>query len=328
MEPIRIGLIGFGAWVRSAYLPALEYDGRAKVTAVAAASERTRRSARELLGSDVELYSGPAQLLQQARVDAVMAAVPDAVHQEALAAALDAQIPVFYEPPISHLREQLPGMADRLLAAKRPAFAHLELGFHPAVERAAGLIRAGAVGTLQNVTITLHAGWGCTEHSDLNLISRMTYWYIDMLNRIAGGFPDRVLLLDGHGGTERMHTWGMGLYDYQGVWGVFRADVARPGEASIDVEAAGTKGTLRIDYFSGELQFQPAPGNPAEPFREDCSPQKPYADYPAVRETVSAFLDSVTGAGPDNAGAVARLSRIALAAERSKDTGAWVQVDP
>ncbi|MFR9232779.1 MAG: hypothetical protein ACLVLH_07075 [Eisenbergiella massiliensis] len=36
---IKIGLIGFGSWVRRAHLPALEYDGRAIITAAAAATE-------------------------------------------------------------------------------------------------------------------------------------------------------------------------------------------------------------------------------------------------------------------------------------------------
>lgn len=37
---IKIGLIGFGSWVRRAHLPALEYDGRAIITAAAAATEK------------------------------------------------------------------------------------------------------------------------------------------------------------------------------------------------------------------------------------------------------------------------------------------------
>lgn len=43
---IKIGLIGFGSWVRRAHLPALEYDGRAIITAAAAATEKQGRKSR------------------------------------------------------------------------------------------------------------------------------------------------------------------------------------------------------------------------------------------------------------------------------------------
>lgn len=324
MTKMRIGLIGFGAWVQSAYLPALQYDGRAEVAAVAAPSERTRQRARETLGGQVALYSGYQELLQQAQVDAVMVAVPDFTHQEVLSAVLDTGLPVFYEPPVSHLRAQIPVMLRRLLAAPQPTFAHLELGFHPAVHRAAELVRSHAIGPLQSVSITLHAGWGCTENSDLCLIDRMSAWYVDVLNRITDSVPDRVLLLDGRGGTERMQSVSTGIYDYQGVWGVFRADVGRPGELAIVIEATGKTGSIEIDYFTGELTCRTA--GSSKLVREDCPPARPYADYPAVRETVSAFLDAASGNGEGNARSVAQLNEIGLAAERSKDTGTWADV--
>ncbi len=43
MTQLKVALIGFGSFARKAYLPALEYDGRAIVTSVAAPSEKTRQ---------------------------------------------------------------------------------------------------------------------------------------------------------------------------------------------------------------------------------------------------------------------------------------------
>ena len=327
MSEIKIGLIGYGAWVKSAYLPALQYDGRARVAAVAAASEQTRRTARRELGQDTAVFADYRELLRMEGLDAVMIAVPDQLHQEALSASLEAGLPVFYEPPVTHLRRELPGMSRKLLAAEQLSFAHLELSRHPAVSRASQLIRDGAVGPLQSVSITLNAGWGCTPGADLTLIGRMTGWYVDVLNHLADGVPSRALLLDGYGGPGRMQASGMGIYDYGGIWGVFRADVCRPGDVSISIEASGTEGRIAIDYFSGRLRYQGVLSSQA-PVEEICPPLTPTADYPGVRETVTEFLDAVAGGSAErgNAKAVAQLNSIALAIEESKDTGTWAEV--
>lgn len=332
MAKLRIGLIGFGAWVQSAYLPALEHDGRAKVAAVTASSEKTRQRARQILGDETAVFGDYTEMLERARLDAVMIAVPDSVHQAALAAVLDAGIPVFYEPPVSHLRRQIPVVCGRLLKSEQVTFAHLELGRHPAVTRAANLVKDGAVGRLQTATVTLNAGWGCAEDSDLSLIGRMSCWYVDVLNRIVGAVPKRVLVLDGHGSPGRMQPAATGVYDYGGTWGFFKANVASRGELSITIEIEGDAGKIAIDYFSGTLRYQgilnAAPGEAPSPVCEDCSPWKPYADYPAVHETVTAFLDAVvTGnASQGNVRDVAQLCLLGLAAEESKDSGTWAAV--
>ena len=81
---IKIGLIGFGSWVRRAHLPALEYDGRAIITAAAAATEKTRQEIRRTLGEEIRLFGSYGELLEKSDTDAVMIAVPDEVHEEAL----------------------------------------------------------------------------------------------------------------------------------------------------------------------------------------------------------------------------------------------------
>jgi predicted dehydrogenase len=159
MSKLRVGLIGFGAWVRTAYLPALQYDGRAVITAVTAATEKTRQRAYEILSNDVSVFDSYEALLRYGELDAVMIAMPDDTHQAALSAALERGIPIFYEPPISHLRDQIPVMVNRLLAASQVTFAHLELCFHPGIKRAVALIESDTIGLLQNVTMTLHADW-------------------------------------------------------------------------------------------------------------------------------------------------------------------------
>lgn len=77
-----------------------------------------------------------------------MIAVPDNVHQMALSSALKRKIAVFYEPPISHIRNQIPIMINHLLTAKQVTFANLELGFHPAIAHSVELIKNNTIGLL------------------------------------------------------------------------------------------------------------------------------------------------------------------------------------
>lgn len=327
MTKVRIGLIGFGNWVRKAYLPAIQYDGRAVITAVSAATEKTRQSVVEMLGDNVAVYDSYAMLLKNEEIDAVMIAVPNQIHQEAITAALEREIAIFYEPPVSHMRDQIPIMIDRLLTSSNVTFAHLELGYHPGIEYAINLIQSGTIGLLHNVTITLLAGWGNTENSDLCLTDQLSCWYVDVLNRIIGSIPDRVLVLDGYGSSGRMQRSGTGIYDYNGIWGMFRINVSSPEGESIFVEISGDKGDIYFNYFTGELRYR----NIEHPewIIKQLLPLQPYADWPAVRETISAFLEAVISGEPEqgNAKTVAQLNLIGLASDKSVDTGEWEKIE-
>ncbi len=326
MDKLKVGLIGFGSWTRNAYLPALKYDGRATVAAVTAASEKTRMIAGGMFGTEAVVYDSYVKLLNHKELDAVMIAVPDDIHQEILAAAIDSSIPVFYEPPIAVTREQIPVMSERILQAEQIIYANLELGFHPAIDRAIQILNSNAVGSLQNASIDLHAGWG-SSYSELCLLNRMSCWYVSVLNRIIGCLPYRVLVLDGHGSPGRMQAVSTGIYDYNGIWGSFRANVNSPEELSIKLEIVGNNGVISVDYFTGRIRYRT--NHEKEWIVESYPCITPYADWPGVRESVTAFLDSVIkkegccGNGKE----VSQLNQIGLAAEESKDSGEWAWVN-
>ena len=128
---LRIGLIGYGSWTRIAYLPALHRDGRAEIVSAAAPSAATQQRVRSELGSDIAVFANAEDLLNGPPVDAVFIAVSDAAHEEALSAALDAGVPIFYEPPLASQRHRIRPMVSRLLAAPQVTHADLEIGFIP-----------------------------------------------------------------------------------------------------------------------------------------------------------------------------------------------------
>ncbi len=326
MKQIRIGLIGFGLWVRNSYLPALQYDNRTIITAVTAATENTRRLAHKLLGDKVIIFQSYEELLNYSELDAVMIAVPDRIHHLALSAAIDAGIPVFYEPPIADTRDHILSMINCLVNAPQISFADLELGYHPVIARSVQLIAQNAIGLLHNVAISLNANWGANGDSDICLLDHMACWYIDLLNHIIGSMPERVLVLDGYGNTGRKQTISTGIFDYSGIWGILKANITSSAGLSLNIEITGDKGEIDINFMTGELLYRSV----LQPDwkLEICTPLQPYAEWPGVREAVSAFLDAVITptAHRGNASTVAKLSLIGLALEKSKDTRDWVTI--
>jgi predicted dehydrogenase len=322
---VRIGLVGYGSWTRDAYVPALKHSGRATILSAAAPSETTRQRIRKELG-DVQVFEGIEGLLNGPELDAIMVAVPDTKHEAALTAALTSGISVLYEPPLSHTRQRILSMIYRLFAAPQITHADLELAYIPAVKRAAELVQKGALGQIQTVGMRLQASWQAESENDLCTISRLTPWYVDVLNRIFGTRPRRVFVLDGQGNQGRAQNYCLGLFDYGEAWGRFDVNIASVGELAIGLAGHGTSGEFDLNLWTGEMRHRSRENSRWT--IENWPAQAPYAGWPGMHESVAAFLEAVAAGKPSSNDALkmAQLNLVALAAEESEDTGTWADV--
>ena len=347
MNP-RVGLIGYGGWTRMAYVPALQRDGRARIVSAAAPSAATQERIRAELGPDVAVFASAADLLNGPPVDAVFAAVPDYVHEEALNAALNAGVPIFYEPPLANERQRIRPMLARLLAAPQVAHADLEIGFIPAFVEAARRVQSGILGQVRTARIHLQSNWSANPESDLCTLNHFAPWYVDPLNRILGATPTSVLVLDGDGLPGRAQRNSLGILDYGGMWGTVQLNLCSVVELETTIEASGDEGELWVDIFSGELRQRTR--QQSDWSIEVVPDSEPRAGWPGMNECVTTFIDAVAGAplletppdGPDvrtlrealgvaplaaDAPAVAQLHLVGLAAEASKDSGGWAEIE-
>ncbi len=326
MTDFKIGLIGYGKWVRNAYLPALQRDGRGKISAVCAASEASRARAAEELGAEIAVFDNHLQLLKEADIDVVFVAVPDFLHEEVLTAALDTGLPVFYEPPVTNKNETTPAMLKRLLAAPQVTHADIELAFIPVVARAHELLEQGALGELQTISIRLQSSWGPKPGFMVSNINHMSSWYVDIFNSILGRTPRRVMMFDGHGVEGKRQSHSSAVYDYDGVWGQIKANIASLDKLNLKVELNGDDGDCVIDMVSGELRLRTRDN--AEWRQESWPASKPYADFPGMNESIAAFFDAVESGVPSHGSAenVARLHLAGLAADISRDNGTWAEI--
>lgn len=326
MRTVAVGIVGYGAWVRDAYIPGLRRDQRAEIVGISARRESTLTKIEEDFGGAVEVHGDFEDLLDSSRVEAVMIAVPDSLHAKAISTALRTGKPIFYEPPLADSRERIPQMAKELLAAPQVTHADLELALIPAVIAASERIREGAVGNVHGASVRLQSAWGPEPQQDTSSINRLSVWYVHVLNVLLGATPRRVLVMDGHGIDGRRQSQSCGYFDYGGIWGELKVNTDSVEELSIRVEVTGDEGDLLIDLLTGELAMRTKRNRLWQ--RERRPGIEPYADWPGVHESITAFLDAVINEAPSfaNAHVVAGLHLVGLAAEESKETGGWVKV--
>ena len=328
---LRIGLVGYGSWTRVAYLPALQRDGRAAIVSAAAPSADTQDRIREELGDRVAAFGSAADLLNGPPVDAVFVAVSDTAHEEAIGAALDAGVPVFYEPPLANVRQRIRPMVKWLLKAPQVTHADLEIGFIPAFVEAVRRVQSGVIGQLSTVSVRLQCSWDANPEADLSTLNHIAPWYVDTLNRVVGGIPLRALILEGSGLPGRAQRQCQGIYDYGGVWGTVQVNLGSVVELETTVEANGDEGDLVVDLFSGALRQRTRENS--EWSVEQIAESEPRAGWPGMNECVTAFLDAVAGGTPSetvppaDAPAVAQLHLIGMAAEASKESGGWADIE-
>ena len=323
---IKIGIIGYGAWVKTAYMPALKRDGRAEVVAISAKSESSLKLIKENFGNTVEIFPDFKDLLKSPDLDAVMIAVPDSLHADLISAAIDSGKAVFYEPPIAHTRKLIPVVIRKLLAAPQITHADLELALIPVITQAAQCIKEKLIGNIQSAGIQLHSNWGPEPDQDINNIHRLSVWYVHVLNALLDATPKRVLIMDGYGTLGRRQSQSMGFFDYDGIWGMFKVNMDSAEALAIQIEITGTEGEILINLLTGELKTRTKTNRQWE--IKNFPAIQPYADWPGMHESVTAFLDAVESKKPSyaNADVVAKLHLIGMAAEESKDTGQWANV--
>ena len=327
MKSLRIGLAGYGNWAREAYMPALRADGRGNVVAASAPSRATRQRIGEELGSQVRIYPHFDAMLEAGGLDGVLMALPEAVHEQSLVAAIASGIPFFYEPPVSHRRDRSAPVLEALLAATQVQQADLELRYLPVVAAAAQRLAEGAIGEPQTARIRMNGNWNARPGAGLSLPLVLAPWYVDALDAILDSHPRRVLVQDGRGTEGRMQAYALTQLDYGGVWGTFQANISSVQGPETWVEVQGRDGDIFADLFTGELRLR----NRSDPeWRVDrvVSALRPFAGWPGLRECLSEFLDQLEGKPVSGVPAedMARLHCLGLAAEESIDTLAWAGV--
>lgn len=148
MDQLRAGIVGCGTIARrhAEQLVELGED----VSAVADINPDARRTFAADFGA-TDAYEDYERMIEDADLDFVVVAVPNALHADCAVAALDADIDVFVEKPIAHTLED----ARRIEAAERDSEGTVMVGFvkafEPWFEDVRRRVRRGDLGAIYDV---------------------------------------------------------------------------------------------------------------------------------------------------------------------------------
>ena len=153
VKPIRLAMIGAGIYARDAHRPALlRLRDRFEVVAVCARSLASADALAAQIGDDVERCTDMAALLARDDIEAVDILLPIAVQPPVVAQALATGKHVISEKPVA------PDVAaaQALIAAYAPRPGQVWMvaenwRYEEAYERAAALVRDGAIGQVRSV---------------------------------------------------------------------------------------------------------------------------------------------------------------------------------
>lgn len=234
---LRVGLVGAGAWARTAHLSALASRPDVEFDAVYDPDARRAADAAAEFGF-ARVASSLADLLES-DADACIVASPAAAHAEQAVAALAAGRHVLLEKPMATSAADAWRIADAARSAEREVLVALGWNYSPVFEAARRLLDEQPIGALEHVVLHMASG----THALLSGQSDDSSGRPD-LPAVRGTWTDPRLSGGGYGDAQLSHALGLlfGLVDDR----VARADVTlRPGPvAGIELGLA-LSGTLQ-----------------------------------------------------------------------------------
>lgn len=294
---LKIGLIGFGGWATSAYVPALRERDDVEIVALAARTESTRITGRSLLGNTVRLYDNYHDLLGDPAVDAVMIGLPSENSVEAASAALDAGKHVFLEPPFPN-DASATGLLDKAKRSPHVFHVDLELRYLPVLRHIRDMAGRGEFGDLMSIEVRHVCDWSAQRDAALPAMAPgLSTWYIDAIDSVANSAATRVELFT----APPRHEIGRALFQLSnGATGEWAFDLRSPEPFSLTIEVIGSEGSAFADLLSGEYRHRTGDADWTAGVL-DCS--RPALGFVGMRESVHSFLAAVNGDTPTLSGA-------------------------
>jgi predicted dehydrogenase len=154
--PARIGVIGAGWWSWTAHLPSLARNPQADLVAICDPDPARVEAAVREFGA-AEGYTSLDRMLAEAGLDAVVVATPHSTHAQVVRAALEADVHVLVEKPLTVTADDAAALV-RLAERRR---LHLAVGltyqYAPAAREAARAVRE-EIGELVSINAEFSSG--------------------------------------------------------------------------------------------------------------------------------------------------------------------------
>lgn len=153
-EKLRVGIIGIGAWALLSHVPGLRKSGRTEIVAICRRDREALSRAREFLQTP-EAYTDWHEMLDKAKLDAVVVCTSHTAHCEPTLAALDRGLHVLVEKPMSLTSKDAWTMVQAAQRVSRVLMVAYGPRFDGAWRAAKERLAAGAIGRIRQINVVM-----------------------------------------------------------------------------------------------------------------------------------------------------------------------------
>ena len=283
---MRLLILGGGAVVSEFYLGALARlrwtDGIAVADLDAAALKRVATAAPWARTHALGFSEAIRRARDSKSADAVVVALPNSLHAEAVACALEAGFPVLCEKPLAMSATACGVLGEKSVAAGKPLAVAMVRRLLPSIQAAMAAIRTGQVGAIREVVVE-HGGpyaWSSDSgaffrRENGGILADLGVHYLDLLGSIFGPLTPVRYEDDWRGGVEASFTYQLKARDSIDI--VLRVSHLR--RCSDTIEFRGEHGAIVVDRtdfaacrLSGTLKGFEVSLRPEQPFVDPAWP--------------------------------------------------------
>jgi predicted dehydrogenase/nucleoside-diphosphate-sugar epimerase len=308
--PVRLFALGGGAVVTHLYLPALPLTQWAQIVGVADPSRQALDALRAsgFAGSLVDKgFEQALAVLEQSgdRPDGIVVAMPNAFHEAACLAALDAGFPVLCEKPLALTRQACARIAERSCATGCIVAVGMVRRLLPSVAALRQALQKKLIGDLVRVEVEdgAYYPWlsdtgAYFQPSSGGILADMGVHYLDLLFDLLGELEPGSYRDDWQGGVEANVE-----YQLHGANNLpVRVRLSRDRTLTNRLVMHGTLGTLSIGKSEfGFARWQPSEGDleakleSQQPFNHTAWPK----DFTSCfAQQFEEFADAIQGTAP------------------------------
>lgn len=329
-ESLDVGVVGAGAIAQRLHIPSYAEHDRARVTAICDVEERKAEAVAE--EHDIpNYYTAYESLLADGGVDAISVCLPNHLHRDVVVDALDADVAVLCEKPISTSLSEADDMVDAAEASDAVLMVNQSERFGPVYEKTKDLLDQGIVGPVHNVRSRFShpgpEGWSPrsawftdAEASGGGALIDIGIHNADLVTHLFGDVTELMGYSDTLSMDADVEDTAVAVLRFgDGTLGTFET-AWRTDPESIEMQIVGEEGVVYVDKIEGTIRVE---------FADDSG----VLEVPVPAESkyggpIAHFVDSVLdGSEPTVTGVDGRRAlEVVMGVYRSSETGSAVEL--
>ncbi|MEC7837143.1 MAG: Gfo/Idh/MocA family oxidoreductase [Chloroflexota bacterium] len=308
----KIGLIGFGKWIKDAYLPFINNLNESKVAHVSTKTQKSLDYAKSIFGNYPRYTLDYKQVLRDKEIDLLILSVPDEFHGEFISDILSIDVDCIFEMPLTENKENSETLISKIKNQNNLIIPNLEMSYLPIVEYLRKIIHEGSYGKLLNAKFKLSANWWPGFG-----IYASSPWYIDVLNKIFDATPVRVLSKVEKKSKFPTESQGIAFLDYEKFIAEWEFDMESTEGLSVILDLFFEEKAMKVNLMTSEIVSE---NNKKIEFFE------PYHGWPGMNEFLQSVFYSDNKQKIKYIREIESLQKISNALELSMNTNQWVKL--